>query len=167
MDVIRWSCITVNITDCRCADPMDRPLVPHDHVLVDGEAPESDEEVGEEAAPQSAPQSPSPSSGSGVQQTSGQRQPDLLHRKLRDRNLQLLRQLKAISIRPYTTAANSVSSLNEQMLLSGKMIEDVSLKLKKLSSDMRCLTVCLHHLSEIGQPVPAASSAANSSLSPS
>lgn len=135
------------------SSPGDQMPTPASHVLVDGEAPESDEELAEEAEPQS------PESGSGAPATSVSRYPDLLHRKLRDKNLLLLRQLTTISTKPYTCAASSINSLNEQMLLSGKMIEDVAFKLKKLSSDMRCLTVVLDHLSEIGQPVTAVASA--------
>lgn len=124
------------------------PAVAASHVLVDGEAPESDEESVQECEPQS-----SPVAGNGVRSpvAATSRYPDLLHRKLRDKNLLLLRQLKAISLKPYTTAASSVNSLNEQMLLSGKMIEDVSFKLNKLSSDIMCLTVGLDHLSDVGQ----------------
>lgn len=119
-------------------------------VLVDGEAPESEEEEGEEALPEQETVSRS--------HVTVSRYGDVLHRKLRDKNQLLRRQLKAISLKPFASAIHSVSCLNEQMLVSGRMIEDVASKLKKVSSDMKCLTVCLDHLSEVGATAAATSS---------
>lgn len=125
-------------------------------VLVDGEAPESDEEEAEEALPVQR---------DGVQPETGNRALDILHRKLHQKNQLLRRQLKAISLKPYTSAAHDVSTLNQQMLVSGLMIEDAGIKLKKMSADMKCLSVCMDHLSEVG--TTAAMSAGMRSTAPS
>ena len=124
-------------------------------VLVDGEASEESEE--EELASQEAREEGSASPVAG-QQPSSTRQspPDLLHRKLREKNLLLLRQLQAISMKPYTSAITSVNSLTDQMLVSRRVMEDVSLKLKKVTSDMRNLGVCLDHLSDVAASASSA-----------
>lgn len=114
---------------------------PATEVLVDGEAPESDEDEALEALPVAEKE---------VQSQTADRQQDVLHRKLREKNQLLRRQLKAISLKPYTSAVHAISTLNQQMLVSGRLIEDADVKLKKMSADMKCLSVCMNHLSEVG-----------------
>lgn len=118
-------------------------------VLVEGEAPESDEDdMGEDAAEQL---------DQNVMQRSvncKNRYPDLLHKRLRDKNQMLHRNMRDIIRMPYVNAITSIKSLKDRMHVPVKTIENVSSNLRKLSSDVKCLTVCMRHLSEVAAVFP-------------
>lgn len=125
-------------------------------VVVEGEAPESDEELEDnrQSMTSSSSSSPNKSSSSSLFRSlfpmadlgssSSSRRPSapltkypgLLHRKLFDRNLELSKQLVDLTLMPHKTSLEELKSLKHSMLRTGSVLSESSASLVKMKDTM-------------------------------
>jgi len=60
----------------------------------------------------------------------------LLHKKLREKNEQLKRELAELACGPYNSATKEVGSITKQLIHSQKMVQNVSATLRKVSNEL-------------------------------
>ncbi|CAG2169882.1 unnamed protein product [Oppiella nova] len=60
----------------------------------------------------------------------------LLHKKLREKNEQLKRELSALASGPYLMATKEVGNITKQLIQSQKMVQNVSASLRKVSKEL-------------------------------
>jgi len=158
-------------------------------VVVAGEAPESDDELDEAEALKDNPHA---SDDSPLREFHvGDDNPDkedtslkyntLLHKRLRDKNEQLKKELSDLACQPYNSATKEIGSLTKKLVQSQKLVQGVSTTLRKVSRDLflledtlnairadrSLLTQALHRFDEAySEDSPVSSSSHHSHESP-
>lgn len=126
-------------------------------VVVMGEASESEEESEDTYANKSIERSmersmsrlsakerpPAPSSTPTNQHDSGELNDEfnakynsILHRRLRDKNEHLRKELNDIACNPYNEATKEIKTLTQQLIKSQKMVQGVSSTLRRVSKEL-------------------------------
>lgn len=113
-----------------------------DGVVVAGEVPESDEELFEDASDKT------PTLSMSLKQIPGQRNEyqSLLHRKLRERNERLHKELVSLNRNPYRESIRLVEESSTNASRSRRILSDSSDRLKRLRDDMYLLKVAFDRL---------------------
>lgn len=124
-------------------------------VVVLGEAPESDDDInfaedslealsksrtviGIDSSGHYPPPPPTPvnASEAASDSTNGLKYNTILHRKLREKNEHLKKELMAIACNPYNDATREIKTLTQQLIKSQRMVQGVSTTLRRVSRDM-------------------------------
>lgn len=131
-----------------------------DGVIVAGEVPESDDEAEElfedatDKSPSSPPSlSPKPSLPKSIHsqrkesiQRKNEEFQSLLHRKLREQNERFHKELIALNRNPYREAIKTMDETSSSASRSFKVVEDCSIRLKRLRDDLYLLKVSFDRL---------------------
>lgn len=115
---------------------------PSGAVIVAGEAPESDEEFDDDDYDdqRSPPPPPTPSRGPrSLGSDCGDEAihyNSLLHKKLREKNEQLRKELSDLACHPYNSATKEITHITNQLVKSQKMVQGISATLRKVSKEL-------------------------------